>query len=135
MKYIKLFENFLKYFNVNDNKYWFEVRDPKDDKGYSVGWGVGNIEDDNISKFNRTDRHEQFKIFSEVKRLFKDWFLKHNPESFYFSVPGEKRMNIYINSLKDIIGDDFEYEIEKTDYKPFDLREQNVYYVKFKKKQ
>lgn len=134
MKYIKLFENFLKYFNVNDNKYWFEVRDPKDDKGYSVGWGVGNIEDDNISKFNRTDRHEQFKIFSEVKRLFKDWFLKHNPESFYFSVPGEKRMNIYINSLKDIIGDDFEYEIEKTDYKPFDLREQNVYYVKFKKK-
>lgn len=135
MKYIKLFENFLKYFNVNDNKYWFEVRDPKDDKGYSIGWGVGNIEDDNISKFNRTDRHEQFKIFSEVKRLFKDWFLKHNPESFYFSVPGEKRMNIYINSLKDIIGDNFEYEIEKTDYKPFDLREQNVYYVKFKKKQ
>lgn len=135
MKYLKLFENFLKYFNINDNKYWFEVRDPKDDKGYSVGWGVGNIEDDNISKFNRTDRHEQFKIFSEIKRLFKDWFLKHNPESFYFSVPGEKRMNIYINSLKDIIGDDFEYEIEKTDYKPFDLREQNVYYVKFKKKQ
>jgi hypothetical protein len=134
MKYIKLFENFLKYFNVNDNKYWFEVRDAKDDKGYSVGWGVGSIEDDNISKFNRTDRHEQFKIFSEVKKLFKDWFLKHNPESFYFSVPGEKRMNIYINSLKDIIGDDFEYEIEKTEYKPFDLREQNVYYVKFKKR-
>ena len=134
MKYIKLFENFLKYFNVNDNKYWFEVRDAKDDKGYSVGWGVGSIEDDNISKFNRTDRHEQFKIFPEVKKLFKDWFLKHNPESFYFSVPGEKRMNIYINSLKDIIGDDFEYEIEKTEYKPFDLREQNVYYVKFKKR-
>jgi hypothetical protein len=134
MKYLKLFENFLKYFNVNNNQYWFEVRDPKDEMGYSVGWGVGNIEDDNISKFNRTDRHEQFKVFSEVKNLFKEWFLKNNPDNFYFSVPGEKRMNIYINTLKDIIGDNFKYEIQKTDYKPFDLKEKNVYYVKFKKK-
>jgi hypothetical protein len=134
MKYLKLFENFLKYFNVNNNQYWFEVRDPKDGMGYSVGWGVGNIEDDNISKFNRTDRHEQFKVFSEVKKLFKEWFIKNNPDNFYFSVPGEKRMNIYINSLKDIIGNGFEYEIQKTDYKPFDLKEKNVYYVKFKKK-
>jgi hypothetical protein len=134
MKHIKLFENFLKYFDVNDNKYWLEVRDPKDDKGYSVGWGVGNIEDDNLSKFNRTDRHEQFKIFAEVKRLFTDWFLENKPDSFYFSVPGEKRMNIYINFLKDIIGDNYQYEIEKTDYKPFDLKEKNVYYVTFKRK-
>jgi hypothetical protein len=134
MRYIKLFENFLKYFNVNDNKYWFEVRDPKDDKGYSVGWGVGNIEDDNISKFNRTDRNEQFKIFSEVKKLFINWFNENKPDSFYFSVPGEKRMNIYISFLNDIIGDDYEYEIQKTDYKPFDLKENNVYYVLFKLK-
>lgn len=134
MRYIKLFENFLKYFNVNDNKYWFEVRDPKDNKGYSVGWGVGNIEDDNISKFNRTDRNEQFKIFSEVKKLFINWFNENKPDSFYFSVPGEKRMNIYISFLNDIIGDDYEYEIQKTDYKPFDLKENNVYYVLFKLK-
>lgn len=31
MKHLKLFENYLKDFYVNDNKYWFEVRDPKDD--------------------------------------------------------------------------------------------------------
>ena len=134
MRYIKLFENFLKYFNVNDNKYWFEVRDPKDNKGYSVGWGVGNIEDDNISKFNRTDRNEQFKIFSEVKKLFINWFNENKPDSLYFSVPGEKRINIYISFLNDIIGDDYEYEIQKTDYKPFDLKENNVYYVLFKLK-
>lgn len=39
MKNIKSFksyllENYLQYFSVNDNKYWFEVRDPKDEKGY-----------------------------------------------------------------------------------------------------
>ena len=100
MKYLttyKLFE-YLKYFDINDNQYWFEVRDTKDEKGYSVGWGVGNIEDDDISKFNRTDRHEQFKIFGEVKKLFTEWFNNNNhPDKFYFSVPGEKRMNIYIN--------------------------------------
>lgn len=135
MRYIKLFENFLKYFNVNDNQYWFEIRDPKDDKGYSVGWGVGNIEDDNLSKFNRTDRNEQFKIFSEVKKLFIEWFNENQPNNFYFSVPGEKRMNIYISFLQDIIGDKYEYEIQKTDYKPFDLKEQNVYYVLFKIKE
>lgn len=133
MKHLKLFENFLKYFNINNNRYWFEVRDPKDDKGYSVGWGVGNIEDDNISKFNRTDRHEQFKIFSEVKVLFKKWFDDNKPDSFYFSVPGEKRMNIYLNSLKDLVGDKYQYEVVKTDYKPFDLKEKTVYYVTFKK--
>ena len=134
MKHIKLFENFLKYFNVNDNKYWFEVRDPKDEKGYSIGWGVGNIEDDNISKFNRTERHEQFQIFSEVKKIFKEWFLENQPDTFYFSVPGEKRMNIYLNFLEDIIGDEYQYKIEKTDYKPFDLKETNVYYVTFNRK-
>jgi hypothetical protein len=134
MKHIKLFENFLKYFNVNDNKYWFEVRDPKDEKGYSIGWGVGNIEDDNISKFNRTERHEQFQIFSEVKKIFKEWFLENQPDTFYFSVPGEKRMNIYLNFLEGIIGDEYQYKIEKTDYKSFDLKEKNVYYVTFNRK-
>ena len=43
-------------------------------------------------------------------------------------------MNIYISFLNDIIGDDYEYEIQKTDYKPFDLKENNVYYVLFKLK-
>jgi len=136
MRYLttyKLFE-YLKYFDINDNQYWFEVRDPKDEKGYSVGWGVGNIEDDDISKFNRTDRHEQFKIFGEVKKLFTEWFNNNHPDKFYFSVPGEKRMNIYINFLEDILENEYEYEIQKTDYKPFDLKEQNVYYVLFKKK-
>lgn len=133
MKYILLFENYLKYFNVNSNKYWFEVRDPKDEKGYSVGWGVGNIEDDNKSKFDRTDRHEQFKIFSEVKILFKKWFEQNSPSNFYFSVPGEKRMNIYIKYLKEIIGNGYSYEIQKTNYKSFDSREKSVYYVIFKK--
>jgi hypothetical protein len=130
---MKLFEDFLHYFDVNDNKYWFEVRDPKDEKGYSVGWGVGNIDDDNISKFNRTDRYEQFKIFAEVKKLFKEWFDKNKPNKFYFSVPGEKRMNIYIQNIIQIVGNDYEYAIEKTEYKPFDLKEKNVYYVTFKK--
>jgi hypothetical protein len=133
MKYMKLFEDFLHYFDVNDNKYWFEVRDPKDEKGYSVGWGVGNIDDDNISKFNRTDRYEQFKIFAEVKKLFKEWFDKNKPNKFYFSVPGEKRMNIYIQNIIQIVGNDYEYTIEKTEYKPFDLKEKNVYYVTFRK--
>ena len=130
MKYIK---EFLKYFDINQNKYWFEVRDPKDDKGYSIGWGVGDINDDNLSKFNRTNRNEQFKIFTEVKKLFNDWFNKERPSKFYFSVPGEKRMNIYINFLKETLGDEYEYDIQKTDYKPFDLKETNVYYVIFKK--
>ncbi len=134
MKYIKLFENYLKDFYIDSNKYWFEVRDPKDDKGYSVGWGVGNIDDDNISKFNRTDRHEQFKVFSEVNKLFLKWFYENKPDTFYFSVPGEKRMRIYINALTKIIGDEYKYEIEKTNYKPFDLKEKNVYYVVFRKK-
>lgn len=136
MRYIntyKIFE-YLKYFDVNHNLYWFEVRDPKDEKGYSVGWGVGNIGDDDISKFNRTDRHEQFAIFAEVKKLFAEWFYKNRPNRFYFSVPGEKRMNIYIGFLKNILGDEYEYEIRDTDYKPFDLREQNVYYVLFRKR-
>ena len=135
MKYIKLYENYIRDFYINDNKYWFEVRDPKDDgKGYSVGWGVGSAIDDNISKFNRTDLHEQFKVFGEVKKLFLEWFNKEVPNKFYFSVPGEKRMNIYINFLKDILGNDYEYHIEKTDYKPFDLKEQTVYYVNFERK-
>jgi hypothetical protein len=134
MKYIKLFENYLKDFYVDTNKYWFEVRDPKDDKGYSVGWGVGNIDDDNISKFNRTDRHEQFKVFSEVNKLFLKWFYENKPDTFYFSVPGEKRMRIYISGLTKIIGDEYEYEIQETNYKPFDLKEKNVYYVIFRKK-
>jgi hypothetical protein len=133
MRYIKLFENYLKDFYIDSNKYWFEVRDPKDDKGYSVGWGVGNIDDDNLSKFNRTDRHEQFKVFSEVNKLFLKWFYENKPDTFYFSVPGEKRMRIYINSLEKIVGNEYEYEIQKTDYKPFDLKEKNVYYVIFRK--
>jgi hypothetical protein len=133
MKHLYLFENYLKNFFVDSNKYWFEVRDPKDDKGYSVGWGVGNVDDDNLSKFNRTDRHEQFKVFSEVSKLFIDWFNKNKPTTFYFSVPGEKRMRIYINSLTKIIGNDYKYEIQNTDYKPFDLKETKVYYVIFKK--
>lgn len=86
-----------------------------------------------ISKFNRTDRHEQFKVFSEVSNLFRNWFYDNKPESFYFSVPGEKRMRIYINNLIKIIGDQYEYEIVKTDYKPFDLKENAVYYVYFNK--
>lgn len=130
---VKFFE-FVNYFQVNDNKYWFEVRDPKDDRGYSVGFGVGNIKDDNLSKFNRTHRHEQFKIFSEVKKQFQKWFDITQPDQFYFSVPGEKRMNIYLNFLKKIVGDQYTYNIEKSDYKPFDLEESTVYYVHFKKK-
>lgn len=133
MKHLKLFENYLKDFYVNDNKYWFEVRDPKDDKGYSIGWGVGNINDDDISKFNRTDRNEQFKVFSEVSKLFIEWFNENKPNDFYFSVPGEKRMRIYIANLEKIIGNEYEYEIIRTNYKPFDLKEDNVYYVVFKK--
>ena len=39
MMRLKLFEDYIKYFNINDNKYWFEIRDPKDNKGYSIGWG------------------------------------------------------------------------------------------------
>jgi len=42
-------------------------------------------------------------------------------------------MNIYINFLKETLGDEYEYDIQKTDYKPFDLKETNVYYVIFKK--
>lgn len=129
MRYIKLFENYLKYFFVNNNKYWFEVRDPKDQKGYSIGCGVGNIEDDNKSKFDRTDRHEQFLIFSQVKEYFTKWFNENKPDNFYFSVPGEKRMSIYLGYLKKIIGNKYQYEITKTDYKSFDTRENNVYYI------
>jgi len=129
--YIK--ENYLKYFNINSNRYWFEVRDPKNDKGYSVGWGVGNIEDDNFSKFDRTDRHEQFLIFSEVKKLFKEWFHRVKPDNFYFSVPGEKRLRIYMNYLEDIIGKDYTSEVVETEYKPFDRKETKVYYGVFKK--
>lgn len=135
MKHLTPFYEYIVHnFKVNDNKYWFEVRDPKDDKGYSVGWGVGDLEDDNLSKFNRTDRFEQFQIFSEVKKQFKKWFDETNPDRFYFSVPGEKRMNIYITGVMSIIGAEYEYEIQDTDYKPFDLREKNVYYVLFRKK-
>jgi len=72
-------------------------------------------------------------IAAEVKKLFTDWFNKEKPSKFYFSVPGEKRMNIYINFLKETLGDEYEYDIQKTDYKPFDLKETNVYYVIFKK--
>lgn len=133
MKHLKLFENFIEDFYVSGNKYWFEVRDAKDEKGYSIGWGVGNITDDNISKFNRTDLHEQFKVFAEVKKLFIKWFTKENPNKFYFSVPGEKRMNIYIRFLTDLLGKRYQYKIEKTDYKPFDLKESNVYYVIFER--
>ena len=42
-------------------------------------------------------------------------------------------MRIYINNLIKIIGDQYEYEIVKTDYKPFDLKENAVYYVYFNK--
>lgn len=133
MRYVKLFENYIKDFYVNKNKYWFEVRDPNE-KGYSIGWGVGNISDDNISKYNRTDRNEQFKVFSEVEKLFTEWFNDNKPDKFYFSVPGEKRMRIYINSLLKIIGEQYQYNIEKTEYKPFDLKEDTVYYVYFNKK-
>lgn len=132
-KYQLFLENYLKYFNVNDNKYWFEVRDPKNDKGYSVGWGVGNIEDDNFSKFDRTDRFEQFMIFSEIKKLFKEWFNRVKPDNFYFSVPGEKRLRIYMNYLEDIIGKDYTSEVIETEYKPFDRKETKVYYGVFKK--
>jgi len=133
MKHLQKFENYLKDFFIDKNKYWFEVRDPKDEKGYSVGWGVGNIGDDNISKFNRTDRYEQFKVFAEVKKLFIEWFKNNNPSTFYFSVPGEKRMNIYIKFIMELLGNKYKYVIEKTDYKPFDLKEKNVYYVVFNK--
>lgn len=129
---VMTFENYLKSFYVNDNKYWFEVRDPKDEKGYSVGWGVGDIQDDNLAKFNRTDRFEQFKIFAEIKKLFTKWFAENHPDTFYFSVPGEKRMRIYINFIKEV-APDYKHEIIKTDYKPFDLKEKNVYYVVFRK--
>jgi hypothetical protein len=129
-----LFEKFLQYFNVNDNKYWFEVRDPKDDKGYSVGWGVGNIEDDNYSKFDRTNRNEQFLIFSEIRKIFEKWFNETKPDSFYFSVPGEKRLRIYISYLMSVIGDEYSHEIIETEYKPFDRSESKVYYGVFKKK-
>ena len=95
--------------------------------------GVGNLEDDNISKFNRTDRHEQFKIFSEVKKLFYDWLDDNKPDNFYFSVPGRKRMNIYLKFILDKTSD-YDYEIVKTNYKPFDLMEDTVYYVIFNKK-
>lgn len=128
-----ILENYLEYFFVNDNKYWFEVRDPKSDMGYSVGWGVGNIDDDNKSKFDRTDRHEQFLIFSEVKKFFKKWFDENKPENFYFSVPGEKRLNIYLNYLIPVIGNEYTHEVRKTDYKSFDSRENAVYYAIFKK--
>ena len=119
-------------FYVNRNKYWFEVREPKDDRGYSVGFGAGDVRDDNISKFNRTNMHEQFKIFKIVKYLFSTWLKNIKPENFYFSVPGEKRMRIYLNHLSDI---EYDYEIKETDYKPFDLSENKVYYVIFKKKE
>ena len=95
-----ILENYLEYFHINNNKYWFEVRDPKDDKGYSIGWGVGDIKDDNFSKFDRTNRNEQFLIFSKVKEYFKKWFEKNQPDNFNFSVPGEKRLNIYLNYIK-----------------------------------
>ena len=120
----------LEKFYINRNKYWFEVREPKNERGYSVGFGVGDIKDDNISKFNRTNRFEQFKIFNTVKTLFFNWLKHTNPDSFYFSVPGEKRMNIYINNLSNI---GYNYKIEETDYKSFDLSENKVYYVTFKK--
>ncbi len=128
-----ILENYLEYFFVNGNKYWFEVRDPRNEKGYSVGWGVGDIKDDNFSKFDRTDRHEQFLIFSEVKKLFKKWFDENKPDNFYFSVPGEKRLNIYLNYLQEIIGDGYTHEVLETEYPPFDRREKKVYYAVFKK--
>lgn len=134
MRYIKLFENFIEDFFINGNKYFFEIEDPEDDKGYCISWGVGDIKDDNYSKFGRTDRNEQFLIFKEVRKLFKEWFVNINPDKFYFSVPGEKRMNIYIENLKNIIGDSYLYYIQETDYPPFDIREDKVYYVVFKKK-
>jgi len=132
MKYILIFENYIN-FTVNDNKYWFEVRDTYTENGYSIGWGSGDIDDDNYSKFGRTDRNEQFLIFKEVKKLFTEWFNKNKPDKFYFSVPGEKRMNIYINYLTQVIGSDYTYKIEETNYPPFDRREKKVYYVKFSK--
>ena len=42
-------------------------------------------------------------------------------------------MRIYIANLEKIIGNEYEYEIIRTNYKPFDLKEDNVYYVVFKK--
>ena len=134
MKHLKIFEEFVQNFKVNDNPYWFEVRDPKDEKGYSVGWGVGDISDDNLSKFNRTDRHEQFKVFTEVGKFFKEWYDENQPDKFYFSVPGEKRMRIYISGIDQVTDNQYNHEIIKTNYKPFDLKEENVYYVVFTKK-
>lgn len=130
--YKKFYENFVRKFKVNNNQYWFEVRDPKDEKGYSVGWGVGDLKDDNISKFNRTDRFEQFKIFKEVKKYFMEWFRRNNPDTFYFSVPGEKRMRIYMNFIDKFLSN-YSSEIIKTEYDPFDLKEDNVYYVVYRK--
>ena len=133
-KIITLFEDYVQYFNVNNHRYFFEVRDPKDNRGYSVGWGVGNIQDDNISKFNRTDRYEQFKVFKEVKEIFINWFNETKPEKFYFSVPGRKRMELYINFINKITNNDFDYKIVETDYDSFDLKETEVLYVLFTKK-
>ena len=127
---------YLKYFNINNNQYWFEVLDPEeyDDKGYSIGWGVGDIKDDNVSKFNRTDRYEQFKISTEVKKLFTEWINDNKPNKFYFSVPGEKRMNIYLHFLEKLLMNRYKYEFYKIEgSKPFDLKESSEYNVIFTK--
>jgi hypothetical protein len=122
--------NYLRNIIINENKYWFEVNKNQNiHSEYNICWGVGSIEDDDISKFNRTDRHEQFKLFYEIRKLFIEWFDNNKPMNFSFIVPGVQRLNIYITNLKNILGNEYKCEFIKTEYKPFDLKEEITYYV------